>query len=475
MKSKFPLLIFLMLLIGLANANYIDMSKFVKQNTTVQELGKFSNQPDLVYWSNETRKFITGTESKWGIDQWAYVVDYDLDKGWIVIYTERTEPVTIVDVFGGVWKKATIHKGYNRFNFSNVQEYAGLKIVTVGSPFGFAILKQKRDLFYFEDYPIAILKSELAKFGWERAAGALGIFLVGFAFSYWLKRDRLLISFLDNLIILVACVVLILAILSVDYTTASVKIPSGNVTITKQIPALELNKAKIRDMYNWAFAVFFVLGFIFAKYLADYEMLYLAVVDYSKPIKLYELPYHPKAKLVRDYDNRLTKLSFKDDFRQLIDFELNGRDVKGILAIKTEDVKDESKAEFNARYSLIAFLSMLVISVIAGYLNVFKIDLAYSMFLALIVAVVFNLRALKHHFSLEVSKTKLIECSEIMNEDSYTKMLKTAQIKQIAEDYNRLLKAYVKEKITQPRKTISELLSVIKEVKQVEQDKVKGE
>lgn len=470
------LILFLILLVlPVASADYIDMSKFAKQNTTVQELGKFSSQPDLVYWSNETRKFITGTESKWDIDKWAYVVDYDLDEGWILIYANRTEPVTVVDVFGGVWKKTTIHKGYNRLNFSGVQEYAGLKVVTVGSPWGFAILKQKRDLFYFEDYPIAILKSELAKFGWQRAAGALGIFLVGFALSYWLKRDRLLISFLDNLIILVACVVLILAILSVDYTTAAVKIPVGNTTVVKQIPALELSREKIRDMYNWAFAVFFVLGFIFARYLADYEKLYLAIVDYSKPIRLYELPYLPKLGLIRDHDNRLTRISFKDDFKQPVSFELDGESVKGILAVKVEDSVNDSRAEFNLRYSLIAFFGMLVISVAADFLNVFRIDLAYSLFLALITALLFNVKAIKQHFSLEVTKTKLIECSEIMNEDSYTKMLKTAQIKQIAEDYNRLLRAYVREKITMPRKTINELLSVIREVRQVEQDKAQGE
>ncbi|DBA54664.1 TPA_asm: hypothetical protein GahPV1_gp27 [Geoglobus ahangari pleomorphic virus 1] len=452
-------------MLPVASADYIDMSKFAKQNTTVQELGKFSNQPDLVYWSNETRKFITGTGSKWDIDRWAYVVDYDLDEGWILIYANRTEPVTVVDVFGGVWKKTTIHKGYNRLNFSGVQEYAGLKVVTVGSPWGFAILKQKRDLFYFEDYPIAILKSELAKFGWQRAAGALGIFLVGFALSYWLKRDRLLISFVDNLIILVACVVLILAILSVDYTTAAVRIQAGNTTIVKQIPALELNREKIRDMYNWAFAVFFVLGFIFARYLAEYEKLYLAIVDYSRPIRLYALPYLSKRGLVRDHDNRLARVSFKDDFKQPVSFELDGKSVKGILAVKVEDEVYNSRAEFNLRYSLIAFFAMLVISVVADFLNVFRIDLAYSLFLAVLTAIIFNVRAIKQHFSLEVTKTKLVECSEIMNEDNYTRMLKSAQIKQIAEDYNKLLRAYVREKITMPRKTISELLSVIREIK----------
>jgi len=446
----------------------------VKVNNTV-DLGKFSNQPNLVYWSNETKKFITGTGSKWDIDKWAYVVDYDLDEGWIIIYANRTEPITVVDVFGGTWKKTTIYKGYNRLNFSNVGEYAGLKVVTIGSPWGFAILKQKRDLFYFEDYPIAILKSELAKFGWQRAAGALGAFLLGFGLSYHLKRERLLISFFDNLVILAICVMLILAALSIDYTTTTVKLPVGNSTVVKRIPALELSKEKVRDMYNWAFAVFFVLGFLFARKLADYEKLYLAVVEYSKPIKLYVLPFLPKKGLVRDFDNKLTKIRFKDDFKQLISFELNGESAKGILAIKVEDVHRNIRTEFNAKYSLIAFFAMLIISVVADYLNVFRIDLAYSLLLAVVTALIFNVKAIKQHFSLDVEKEKIVECSELMNEDNYTKMLKNAEVGHIAEDYNRLLRAYIREKITMPRKTVGELLSVIREVKKVEQDKAQGE
>ena len=398
-------------------------------------------------------------------------VDYDLFEGWVIIHADRTEPITVVDVFGGTWKKTAIKAGFNRLNFSNVGEYAGLKVVTIGSPYGFAILKQKRDIFYFEDYPIAILKSELAKFGWQRAAGALFVFLAGFGLSYYLKRERLLVSFTDNLVILGVCVVLILAALSVDYTTVTVKFPAGNSTVVKQIPALELSKVKVKDMYNWAFAVFFVLGFLFAQRIVDYEKLYLAVVEYSKPIKLYELPYLPKKELVRDTDSKLTRIRFKDGLKQSVNFELNGEAVKGILAVKVEDIHDSSKAEFNAKYGLIAFFTTLVVSIVADYLNVFRVDLAYSLLFAAVVALVFNLKAIKQHFSLDVEKEKVVECSELMNEDNYAKMLKNAEIRHIAEDYNRLLRAYIKEKIMQPRRTVSELLGVIKEVKKVEQDK----
>lgn len=82
-----------------------------------------------------------------------------------------------------------------------------------------------------------------------------------------------------------------------------------------------------------------------------------------------------------------------------------------------------------------------------------------------------------NRLKLRVEKEMIIECSELVNEENFKRMLKNAEIKQFADDYNKLLRAYVKEKITQPRKVIAQLLGVIKEVKEEgkhEQDKVKG-
>jgi hypothetical protein len=71
----------------------------------------------------------------------------------------------------------------------------------------------------------------------------------------------------------------------------------------------------------------------------------------------------------------------------------------------------------------------------------------------------------KAWFGFDVEKIKVIECSQLMNEDNYTKMLKEAEIKHVIEDYERLLRDYVKEKITMPRRTVKHLLSMIRQVR----------
>ena len=456
----------------LVAADYVDLSKFIKKNESInaQELGSFKKGEDLVYWSNETKRYFTTTESKLTIDQHSYVVDFDLFKGYIVIYSNITKPCTIVDVFSGNWKKTLLKKGYNYFNFSEIGEYAGLRIVSIGTPQGFALLKQKRDIFYFEDYPIAILKAELAKFSWERAFYSLCLWLFGFGLSYYFKRDRLIVSLGKHLAIMLFVAVLLLSLLAVDYTTYTVKI---NQT-AKQIPHLALNKYKVKDMWNWAYVVFFSFGYMFGVAFASYRRLYLALVSYSKPIQLYILPYSKG--VVRDVDGKLSTIKFKQEVKQLTTFNINGVDVKGILAVNIKDVAKSLQVTRNSRIPLIAFFGILALAIVGDFLNVFRIDLAYSLLFAVITAVFVNFSTIKQKLGLEIEKEKIIECSELLNEDNFTKMLKEAEIRHVIEDYNKLLRAYVKEKITMPRKTIKHLLSMIKEIKaeRGEKDENKG-
>ncbi|WP_290596083.1 hypothetical protein [Archaeoglobus sp. JdFR-39] len=442
----------------------------ISQNVTKQNLGTF-NGLNLPYWSEETRNYFTSDKSKLDIDNFAYVVDYDLFKGYVVIYSSRVEPISFVDVFSGNWKKTTLKKGYNRFNFSSLGEYGGLRILTIGSPSGFALLKQKRDIFAFENYPIVILRKELANFSWQRALTALGYFVFGLSLSYYLRRFKLLINVYDNLFIVVLISALILICLSLDFSSVDVKQIVNNQTIIKTVESLSLSKEKLKDMYNWAFVVIFMLGFVFATFLTSYEKLYLAIVDYSTPIRILSLPYLSKQQLIRDLDGKLTKIKFKNEIKQFANFELNKETVKGILAINvTDNILEKTKADYSVKPALIAFIATMSFILLADYLNVYKIDFKLSFVIALVVALIFNAEAFINRFRLKVEKEKVIECSELVNEENFKRMLKNAEIKQFAEDYNKLLRAYVKEKITQPRKVISELLGVIRELKEVESD-----
>ncbi|WP_456327391.1 hypothetical protein, partial [Archaeoglobus sp.] len=171
--------------------------------------------------------------------------------------------------------------------------------------------------------------------------------------------------------------------------------------------------------------------------------------------------------VIRDFDGKLTFIEFKNNFKQFINFELNGYNVSGILAVGEENLgyPDHQKPSIRIGYALAGFFGFLALSIIADYFHVFKIDLFYSFLFAGIIAIATNLDAVKQWFGFDIEKIKVLKCSELMNEDNYTKMLKEAEIRHVIEDYERLLRDYVKEKITMPRRTVKHLLSMIRQVR----------
>lgn len=455
---------------------YVDLSKYKDETLNKQELGSFQSK-NLVFWSNETAKYFDGSYSKLVIDKNAYVVDYDLFEGYIIIKSEVTEPAIIVDVFSGTWKKTTIKKGYNYFNFSKIGEYGGLRVITIGTPNGFALIKQKRDLFYFEDYPVVILKSELAKFSWQRAFTGLLVFLFGLGIAYYLKQHYLNPRFSFHLMMLILLSVLLMLSISIDLSGESIKLSSNNQTIIKQISKLSLSSQKVRDMYNWAYVVFIWLGYIAGLKLSRLNYLSIVLAEYGK-VRIKQIPFSENKKLARDLDGEIAKIKFKNEIKQYITLNIDDEEEKGITVIKEQDkALNVGKAEYNERLSLAAFLGSLVVMVVADYLNVIKFDFSGALLISGLAVVLTNVKALYQDLKLKVTKEKLLECSKIVNEDSYTRMLKNAEIKQFAEDYNKLLRAFMREKITQPRKVVAELLGVIREVREVEgyeQDKAEG-
>ncbi len=423
----------------------------------------------LTFWSNETEQYFMG-ESKLIIDHNAYVSDYNLDNGWILFHSNLTELVAICDPFSGKWIKIVIKQGDTNVTLPfKPKAYAGMKLLIISSPWGFGIIKEKISALAWYDYPIVILRSEMAKWSWERTAYALFLFLVGLALSKHVKKDRLIVSGSRHLFVMAFIIMLLFAILSMKYTTETVKI---NETV-KQIPHLAFSTYYIKEWYNYAFALCFVAGYIFGLMIWSFERLYVAYVSYSQPLRIYAYPYDSEKGIIRDFDGKLAKISFDNDFRQFINLEINGSFIKGILAVSHEDIEDrDSETKKPKRMKLnnaiIAFFGFMALSIVGDYLDVFKIDLPYILIFSILVGMAANLSTIRDFLGLDVQKVKVLVCSEIMNEDNYTKMLKEAEIKHVVTEYRELLKALVREKITQPRKVISELLSVIREVREVE-------
>ena len=433
--------------------------------------GQEVNVQGLTFWSNKTKEFFAGG-SKTVIDNNTYITEYNLKEGWIKVHSNIPTLLAICDPFSGKWVKKFVKKGETNITLPfKPQPYAGLRLVTVSSAWGFAVIKEKEDIWSWWDYPIIILRSEMAKWSWERSAYALSLFIVGLALSRHIKKDRLIVGYTKHLIVIIFVIIVLFAILSMRYETTTVKI---NETV-RQIPHLVFDTYYIKEWYNYIFGLCFTFGYLFGLWLWTYNRLYVAYVGYSQPLKLYIYPYDRDRNVIRDFDGKLTFINFKDNFKQFINFELNGYNVNGILAIKEENLgyPDYQRQPIKLGYALIGFFGFLALSIVGDYLHVFKIDLFYAFLFAVIIAIITNIQAVKQWFGFDIEKIKIIECSQLMNEDNYTKMLKEAEIKHVVEDYEKLLRDYVKEKITMPRRTVKHLLSMIRQVKAKTEEKPK--
>jgi len=412
----------------------------------------------LTFWSNKTREFFAGG-SKTIIDHNAYITEYNLKEGWIKIYTNLTEVVAICDPFSGSWFKTMIKKGENNITLPfKPQPYAGLRLVTVSSPWGFAVIKEKEDVWSWWDYPIIILRSEMAKWSWERSAYALSLFVVGLALSRHMKKDRLIVSCAKHLIVIIFVVIVLFAILSMRYETTTVKI---NQTV-RQIPHLIFDTYYIKEWYNYVFGLCFTFGYFFGLWLWTYNKLYVAYVGYNRPIRLHVYPYDTDRKIIRDFDGKLALLQFKNDLRQFINFELNGYNVNGILAVGEENIPTKDKTDyldleggkivvkknnnnnFKLGLSIVSFFGFMALCIIADYLHVFKIDLPYAIFFAVVIAIVTNLEGVRSWLGFRVEKIKVIECSRLMDEENYVRMLKEAEIEHLTKEYDKLFVEFAK-------------------------------
>jgi hypothetical protein len=240
------------------------------------------------------------------------------------------------------------------------------------------------------------------------------------------------------------------------YKTDVVRI---NETV-KHVPHLVFSTYRMKDMYNYYFMAFFIAGYILGYLLWNYNKLYVAIVGYNTPVKLNIYPYDKEKQLIRDFDGKLALLRFKDDFKQFINFNINGYSVQGILAVNIKeqnieqpeilDINKQGKIvvrnpqQFNVKYGLIAFFGFLAISIIGDYLNVFRIDLAYTLLFAMLIALATNINAIKSWLGLEVEKIIEFECSRLMTEDNYVKMLKDAELEHLTAEYDKLFVEFAK-------------------------------
>jgi len=428
--------------------------------------GSYAKLPQgVIFWSNQTKQFFE--TSRINIDRHTYVVAYDLQEGWVKIHTDIPEIIALCDPFSGHWVKKYITGTENITLPFTVIPYNGLRIVIISTPTGFGVVKEVEKPLSFWDYPVLILKSELAKFGWIRAFYSASLLIAGLALARYLKKDKLIVSMDRHITIAIFFSIIILSVLGMTYTVDTIRI---NQTV-KHVPHLIFSTYRIKDMYNYCYVFFFLLGYIIGWYIWSYSEFYVCFVGYNKPISIRRYPYDKERKLIRDFDGKLTSL--KLDLKQYIHFEFNGYEVPAILVVREKEYTLDDKVEFKP-YSLAGFFGFFVISILGDFLNVFRIDLPYAFIMGTIIVLITNKDVITQWLGLNIEKIKEFECSRLMTEDNYVRMLKEAEILHLSEEYDKLFVEFAKLGTIAKARAIK-LLSRAGKIVSKEIDKMRGD
>ncbi|RLI75564.1 hypothetical protein DRP05_14575 [Archaeoglobales archaeon] len=465
------LLILFCFIIDLGGAKTLNVSveRGVSKNINKENIGSFGAKDSITFWSEETKRYFTNTGSKLNIDRFTYVKDYNLFEGWILIHSNRTQLCTIVDVFGGGWKRITLKKGDNLLNFSDIGEYGGLRILSIGTVNGFGLVKAKRDPFHFEDYPIAILKSELGKFTWEKAAIAVVVAAIGCGWAYYVKRRLLINANVYKLIYMVIPCVLILIALGVNYSNVEIQISEN---VTRQVPSLTWSSYNIKDMWNWALTLFFAGGYAAGLYISKFEY-FTVVIPLMDRFSIIRLPYNKELKIIRDIDGKLAKVRVENEGKLKID--LNGEEVEAVVSTdRKQKDEDRSTIEFNSKTAMFS-AALFGLLILANFLNVFKIDLMCSFLILGTTALIFNISTIKEVFS-RIEREVTIISTRLITNDRYAADLLNGKLKEMAKAFETLRKDLIRKEFEVDVKLVKEVLDVTRSLKPVPKaDEVKAE
>jgi hypothetical protein len=412
-----------------------------------------------VFWSNETKQFFSGP-SYTRIDNNTYVVAYSLKEGWVKIHAEIPTLLAFCDPFSGKWVKKFVKKGETNITLPfKPQPYGGLRLLMIGSPWGFGFIKEKEDVLSWGDYPIVILLSEMAKWAWERAFYSVCLAFVGLAYAYFVKRELLIVNRGWQMLFAVFGVVLIFLVLGLTHHPVKVQIVQGNQTITKTIEALEFSGYRIKQFYNYAFAFMFIFGYLIGLKFFRNEY-FTTVKPLMDRIEINSYPVNINKGVIRDFDGKIAKLEIIEPIGKFTVTE-NGYTVDAFVEIerKTEDVP--KRVELTNKKALIVSFGVVGLIFIGNFLNLFKIDLISTAIITGVVFTLINLGNIKE-ILLTPSRTLTIYSTELITNDRYYADLLNGKLKEMAKVYNKLRKELIKKEFEIDYKIATEIFSIAK-------------
>ena len=414
-----------------------------------------------VFWSNESLKLFVSGENKIRIDNFSYVDRYNLKEGWVVIKTDFPEVVAICDPFSGNWFKTVIRKGENNITIPfKVKSYGGLRLLIISSPLGFGFIKEREaDLLSWWDYLVVIRLTELARWAWERAFYTVCVTFVGVAYAYFVKRELLMVKRGQQILFAFIGIVLVLLVLGLSHHPVKVQIIQGNQTIAKTVEAIEFSGYRIKQFYNYLFALFFLFGYAIGLKFLRNEFITI-VTPLMDRIEINRYPVNVDKRIIRDFDGKLTKLEIVEPVGEFTVAE-NGYSVKAFVEIdrKTEDIP--KRVELTNWKALIVSFGVIGLIFVGNFLNLFKTDMLSTVIIAGFVFVLINLGNLKE-LILTPSRVLTIYSTELITNDRYYADLLNGKLKEMAKVYNKLRKELIKKEFEIDYKIATEIFSIAK-------------
>ena len=413
----------------------------------------------LVYWSNKTKQFFAGS-SKIHIDNNTYVVDYNLEQGWIKVHAEIPTLLVFCDPFSGKWVKKFVKKGETNVSLPfKPKAYGGLKMLIISSPWGFGFVKERENVLSWYDYPVVILLSEMAKWSWERALYVFCLGFVGLAYAYFVKKELLIVNRGWQLLFAIFGVIVILIILGLEHHTVEVKILHDNQTIVKTVEAIEFNGYRIKQFYNYLFAVFFVIGYIIGLKFFRNEF-FTTIKPLMDRIEINSYPINIDKKIIRDHDGKIAILEIVEPVGEFNVVE-NGYHIRAFVEIDRREQQASKNIELASRKALLVSFGVVALLFLGDLLNLFKVDLPSMGIIAGLVFALININNVKE-LLLTPSKTLTIYSTELITNDRYYADLLNGKLKEMAKVYNKLKKELIRKEFEIDYKIATEIFSIAK-------------
>jgi hypothetical protein len=215
-------------------------------------------------------------------------------------------------------------------------------------------------------------------------------------------------------------------------------------------------------MWNWAFAVFFLAGYAAGLRVTD-PAWFTIVKPLFDRFEIRRYPINPSKGVIRDDRGKLALLDVKEQgYMTIVE---NYAEEDALIEIERKEMSIPFKETVINKTPMLAFTAVFfALTIVANYLNVFKIDLVSAFTITAAAALVFNITALRDKL-LTPSSVITVVSTQLIDNESYARDLLNGRLREMAKKYNALKRQLIKKEFELDYKVTKEVLDVVRALK----------